>query len=95
MPPKYDFAAADRLSQQLSQLIDKLERFIQLRKGQRGALLGNCPGAKWQGAKRDEFDTDFTHQQKALTALKAAARGVQSQVAQETAAAHAAQKTKQ
>ncbi|MBI0382803.1 hypothetical protein ACWELB_14670 [Streptomyces asiaticus] len=92
MPPKYDFAAADRLSQQLFQLIGRLEAFIGLREGQRNALLGGRHSENWQGARRDRFQSDFGSQQQALTALKEAALRLQSQVANATTAAHAAEK---
>ncbi|MEU9796001.1 hypothetical protein AB0E27_36420 [Streptomyces sparsogenes] len=95
MPPKYDFAAADRLSQQLSRLVEKLDWFIWLREGQRKSLLGSPHSDNWQGAKRNRFETDFARQRSALTELKAAARSLQSQVTQATAAARAAEKTKQ
>ncbi|MER6140049.1 hypothetical protein ABT174_08315 [Streptomyces sparsogenes] len=95
MPPKYDFAAADRLSQQLSQLVEKLDWFIWLREGQRKSLLGSPHSDNWQGAKRNRFETDFARQRSALTELKAAALRLKSQVDQATTAAHTAQKSEQ
>ncbi|GAA2352175.1 hypothetical protein [Streptomyces cuspidosporus] len=92
MPPKYDFAVAARLSQQLSQLVEKLDWFIWLRNGQRHTLFGSPHSDNWQGAKRDRFETDFQRQQKALTALKEAALRYQSQVNSATTAARAAEK---
>ncbi len=92
MPPKYDFAAADRLSQQLSQLVGRLESFIQLREGQCKALLGGRHSENWQGERRDGFQSHFRGQQTALGALKEAALKLQSQVASATTAAHAAEK---
>ncbi|MGY0056695.1 hypothetical protein ACWY4P_09050 [Streptomyces sp. LZ34] len=94
MPPKYDFDAAERLRQQLSQLVDKLDWYIWLREGQRKALLGAPHSDNWQGAKRNRFETDYARQRAALTDLKAAALRLQSQVNQATASAHAAEKTK-
>jgi hypothetical protein len=94
MPPKYDFDAAQRLSQQLSQLIQKLDWFIWLRLSKKDALLGGQHSDNWQGKKRDRFQTDFLRQHAALTEVRNAAIRVQSQVAQATEAAHAAEKNK-
>lgn len=92
MPPKYDFAAADRLSQQLTELIKRIDWFIWLRDNQSGNLLGARHSDNWQGAKRDEFHDRFTRQRTALTHLKDAASRLQSQVHTATEAAHAAEK---
>ncbi|MER7790446.1 hypothetical protein [Streptomyces sp. NPDC097640] len=92
MPPKYDFAAADRLSQQLTELIKKIDWFLWLRDSQSNHLLGARHSDHWQGAKRDEFQDEFKHQKTAFTHLKDAAKRLQSQVHTATEAAHAAEK---
>ncbi|MEO3845599.1 hypothetical protein [Streptomyces sp. CNZ287] len=92
MPPKYDFAAAERLSNELSQLIAKIDWFLWLRTTQRKTLLGSTRSDNWQGTRRSAFEVEFTRQQAALTESKAAARRLQTAIAHATAAAHAAEK---
>jgi hypothetical protein len=95
MTVKYNFAAADHLSQQLSQLIAKLEWLIWLRKRQRSALLGAHTSDNWKGGKREQFERDFPREQARLQSLADEARRVQSTVADQAAAAHALQKAEQ
>ncbi|MEU5027745.1 hypothetical protein [Streptomyces milbemycinicus] len=92
MPPKYDFAAAHQLSQQLSQLVEKMDWFIWLRESQSEALLGGPGSDNWRGAKRDNFVTHYLREQSALIELRDAAFRLQSQVNNATDAAHAAEK---
>lgn len=92
MPPKYDFAAAERLSNELSQLAAKIDWFLWLRTTQRKVLLAGAHSDKWQGTRRSAFEVEFARQQAALTESKAAARRLQTAIAHATAAAHAAEK---
>lgn len=93
MPPEYDFEAADRFRQQLSQFVAKIDWFTGVRDGQRKVLLGSPHSDNWQGAKRTSFEGKFSHQQAALRELKDVARRLQAQAAKATEAAHAAHKS--
>jgi uncharacterized protein YukE len=92
MPPKYDFDAAQRLSDQLTELVKRIDWFMWLRDGQSNTLLGPLNSENWQGAKRNDFDNKFRRQKKALSALKDAAKSLQSQVHTATETARAAEK---
>jgi hypothetical protein len=93
-PVPYDFAAADRLSQQLAQLAAKLDWLAWLRRTQRHSMLGAPNSDNWMGAKRHRFEHDFDRQQAALTGLAGTARTIKARVDGATADAHAArQKT--
>lgn len=89
---EYDFAAADRLSQQLAQLAAKLEWLVWLRNGQRKSMLGTPHSDDWKGVKRNQFEQDFRREQAALTALAGQARSAKSRVDSATVEAHAARK---
>lgn len=92
MSGEYDFAAADRLDNELSQLVAKLDWFIWLRTTQRTSLLGSPHSDNWQGAKRRQFEDEHLRQNAALAGLKEAARSLQARVNNATEAARAAQK---
>ncbi|MFF2964666.1 hypothetical protein ACFVT1_38620 [Streptomyces sp. NPDC057963] len=82
MPDTTEARAAHWLDQQLTQLIARLDKLVRLRTDQSKALLGHPQSDNWQGAKRRNFDTDFTDQNKALIGLKEAAASLQAAVAQ-------------
>jgi hypothetical protein len=90
MSREYDFAAADRLYKELSQLVAKLDWFIWLRATQRKSLLGSPSSDNWQGTKRRHYENEYARQQAALTDLKAAARTLQAGVHNAAEAARAA-----
>ncbi|WP_306316854.1 MULTISPECIES: hypothetical protein [unclassified Streptomyces] len=85
----FDFQAADHLSRQLTQLIEKLDWLLWLRSTQRKSLLGGEGSDNWQGAKRRHFETDFARGQSSLTRLKDQARSLQTEVATATRTARA------
>jgi hypothetical protein len=91
----YDFAAADTLSRQLSVLAQKIEWLVWLRKGQRGAQLGDPSSVNWSGQKRLKFEGDFDREQSRLTALAAEAKRMKSAVDTATANAYAELKAEQ
>ncbi|ANP52937.1 hypothetical protein J2Z21_000502 [Streptomyces griseochromogenes] len=92
MSREYDFAAADRISRELSRLIAKLDWFIWLRTTRRKALLGTPHSDNWQGAKRREFEKEYARQQAAFAHLRETASTLQASISSATEAAHAAQK---
>ncbi|MDZ5447688.1 hypothetical protein U2F26_34130 [Micromonospora sp. 4G57] len=90
---RYDFAAADHLSQKLSVLAEKIEWLAWLRKSQRSALLGDPSSVKWTGKKRTAvFEPEFHREQSRLTALAAEAIRLKQAVDTATANAYAAKK---
>lgn len=93
MPPSLDVPAAERLNQQLTQLVAKIDWLLWLRSGQRKALLGDRHSDNWKGAKRNRFEADFARHQAALAELKSAARTLQAKVNEGIEAARAAGKT--
>ena len=88
----FNFAAADRLSQQLSQLAAKLDWLVWLRAGQHKGKLGSPHSDNWTGAKRHEFEGRFLREQRALASLAERARAARAQVAEQISSAHAAQR---
>jgi hypothetical protein len=88
----FDFAAADELSRQLSQLVEKLDWLVWLRDTQRRTLLGDSPNDRWKGKLRDRFDHDFGRERARLVALKEQALSAQTAVHDSIIGAHAAQK---
>lgn len=95
MPTPYDFAAADRLHQQLSLLVAKIDGLLRLRARRRQTLLGDPHSDNWEGVQRNLFEADFARQQAALAELKSTARTLQANITEATAAAHAARKREQ
>ena len=91
MPP-YDFAAADRLSQQLAQLTARIEWLVGLRDSQRKALLGKPGSDNWTGERRGTYEDHFGGQQKALRHIAAQARVLKGKVDAATREAHTEQK---
>ncbi|HEY7595538.1 MAG TPA: hypothetical protein VH969_20470 [Actinophytocola sp.] len=88
----FDFTAADRLSQQLSQLAAKLDWLVWLRGSQRSGKLGSPGSDNWTGSKRHQFEGEFRREQNALTSLADRARTARGNVADQISAAHAAQR---
>jgi uncharacterized protein YukE len=85
----YDFGAADRLCQVLAAGSDKISALAKLRADQRASLLGGPTSDNWQGAKRNEFERQFTPEQRALAALADDLKRLASAVNTATAQAHA------
>jgi hypothetical protein len=88
----FDFTAADRLGQQLSQLAAKLDWLVWLRGGQRNGKLGSPGSDNWTGNKRHQFEGEFHREQNALRSLADRARAARGNVADQITAAHAAQR---
>jgi hypothetical protein len=86
----FDFAAAEDLSQRLSQLAEKLDWLVWLRDSQRGSLLGEPSSDRWKGRRRNQFEHQFSREQSRLKALAAQARELKSAVDKQIAGAHAA-----
>jgi hypothetical protein len=85
----YDFGAADRLSWALKMAYDKAESFASYRARRREKLLGHPRSDNWQGARRDEFEREFSAHQRALGELTKELRHLLTAVEAATAQAHA------
>ncbi|MEU6555862.1 hypothetical protein ABZ915_37285 [Streptomyces sp. NPDC046915] len=84
----YDFAAAQQLSQMLTQLSTKLNDLNSLRQ-KLGTSHLDARGQEWTGKRRDEFNRAITKQRQALVVLAGQARRLQGAVDHATTEASA------
>jgi uncharacterized protein YukE len=90
VPVNYDFGAADRLAGALTLAATRVHALIEYRRSNRDSLLGDHPGERWSGQKRDMFDDTFVREQKAFMALEDELRLALKQLNRVTQQAHEA-----
>jgi hypothetical protein len=83
-PPRYDPAAAHKLSADLRAWARKLDEHVQARAGLRRGLLES-----WAGRNRTEFDEQFHRQQSAIRDLAGQSRHLATRVDEATRKAEA------
>ena len=90
----YDFGAATALLQVLRVGHDKVAGVASLRGGQRSSQLGSPTGQNWEGRARQEFERDFSPEQRQLGQLADTLLRVISAVENANATAQAAARQK-